>query len=116
MDASSLRIPTLAISFLFSVTFIAEAGTWSKFGYISEVVEYGDGVRIAGLDLSDISTSCSKSGLVRLDTSLSDASRDRINSLTLTAFASQKRVRVKVNQDKCSQDYKVFYAVQAANG
>lgn len=104
---------SMAMGIVLTISLIASAGTWTPFGQIESVTEYGKGMRVTGLDLSANPAKCSAEeyGHVEIDNRTS-AEIDRLNKMLLSAFLSGRNVKVKLRSDQCIENRPVIYAVK----
>ncbi len=88
------------------------AGVWTPWGTVGEVEDYGTGMRVYGLDVSDNPNNCGNTNFARLDNTLDELEKDRITKLILTAFTSGRELSVKLSDTTCSSDRPAIYAAK----
>jgi hypothetical protein len=93
------------------IPFAAAAGVWTGWGQITELTEYGLGLRVTGLDLSANPAGCSHTETAFVDINLDNVQIDRLNSLLLAAFLSGREVSVKMDSSLCIENRPAIYAV-----
>lgn len=98
---------------LVPVPFISVAApVWTNAGYISQVEEYGDGIRVTGLELGPNPAGCSSISAALPVSDYTDAQRNRANSILLAAFVASKKVQIKLTDSSCNGNNPAYYAVR----
>lgn len=114
-DEREGKMKKFLVASLFSIAliipFTAAAGVWTGWGQIEKLTEYGDGLRVVGLDISANPASCSSTSYAFVDETLDDVEIERLNKLLLSAFLAGREVSIKMNSSRCIENRPVIYAV-----
>ncbi len=105
----------LLLSTLFFTSLSLAAGQYTQTSTISQLEEYGSGIRVHGLDLSINPAKCTKTSMAfpYPDHQVTpDIKKDRYNSMLLAAFVAGQKVQIKLHATKCVENNPVYYAVK----
>ena len=87
------------------------AGVWTAPGILEKMDEYGQGLRVYGLDLSANPANCQHTGSAMMTAGESSV-KNRLNSVLLSAFISSQKVQIKLNSTICESGHPVYYGVR----
>lgn len=108
-------IVSMVVGTILTTSLVASAGTWSEWGTITRIADYGQGLRIQGVDISNANpAACSSTKWAHVNntSNRTAAEVERANKMLMTAFLTGRQVRVKVDDDVCVENYPAIYAVE----
>jgi len=103
-----------ALILTFSATAFS-AGAWTPAKKISQIEEYGSGIKVYGLDLSSNPAKCQENYVALPNPTQEPDKINRLNSMLLAAYMAGKSVELKLSGTACSSNLPTYFAVRVSN-
>lgn len=91
------------------------ASSWTSAGKITSLEDYGNGIKVYGMDLSGNPASCQEKGFAMPNSGATPEAINRLNSMLLAAYMAKQSVQIKLSGNSCSSNNPFYYAVRVVD-